>query len=92
MLLEYQVGQIVYSKSGHDQGDAMVVLSVEDVYVILADGKRRTLAKPKRKKIIHVQPTKFVDVALADKLNLDAYVLDADIKKAIQSFQNKEIQ
>lgn len=90
--MEYQRGQIVYSKSGHDQGETMVVLSVEGGYVYLADGKRRTLTKPKRKKIIHVQPTKFVDAALKAKLDQDDYLLDADIVKAIKSFQNKEVQ
>ena len=57
MALEYQIGQVVYSKSGHDQGDALLVYSVDGEYLYLVDGKRRRLEKPKRKKKKHVQPT-----------------------------------
>ncbi|HIY04774.1 MAG TPA: KOW domain-containing RNA-binding protein [Candidatus Anaerotignum merdipullorum] len=85
--MEYQSGQVVYSKSGHDKGDVLIVLSVEGNYVYLADGKRRRLEKPKRKKKIHVQPTGYVDTALADKLAKHAYILNADIAKAIQRYK-----
>lgn len=50
--MEYQSGQVVYSKSGHDKGDTLMVLFVEGAYVYLADGKRRKIEKPKRKKMI----------------------------------------
>lgn len=85
--MEYQSGQVVYSKSGHDKGDTLMVLFVEGAYVYLADGKRRKIEKPKRKKMIHVQPTGYVDMVLADKLAEGAYVLDADIAKAIKKYK-----
>lgn len=85
--MEYQSGQVVYSKSGHDKGDTLIVLFVEGAYVYLADGKRRKIEKPKRKKMIHVQPTGYVDTVLADKLTEGAYVLDADIAKAIKKYK-----
>ena len=85
--MEYQSGQVVYSKSGHDKGDTLMVLFVEGAYVYLADGKRRKIEKPKRKKMIHVQPTGSVDTVLADKLAEGAYVLDADIAKAIKKYK-----
>lgn len=85
--MEYQSGQVVYSKSGHDKGDTLMVLFVEGAYVYLADGKRRKIEKPKRKKMIHVQPTGYVVTVLADKLVEGAYVLDADIAKAIKKYK-----
>ena len=85
--MEYQSGQVVYSKSGHDKGDTLMVLFVEGAYVYLADGKRRKIEKPKRKKMIHVQPTGYVDTVLADILAEGAYVLDADIAKAIKKYK-----
>lgn len=85
--MEYQSGQVVFSKNGHDQGDILIVLSVEGAYVYLADGKRRKLEKPKRKKKIHVQPTNYVDAVLAEKIAQGAYLLDADIVKAIRTYQ-----
>ena len=55
--MEYTKGQIVRSLAGHDKGDFQVVLSVDGKYVTLCDGKRRSLEKPKKKKIIHTGPT-----------------------------------
>ncbi|MDD4843462.1 MAG: KOW domain-containing RNA-binding protein [Anaerotignum sp.] len=89
IALEFQVGQIVYSKDGHDKGQTMMVLSVEDRYLYLANGKTRMLTKPKRKKIIHVQPINYVDAVMAEKLTQNEYVLDSDIRKAIKSYQEK---
>lgn len=61
MSLEYQIGQVVYSKSGHDQGDVQMICAIEGEYLLLADGRRRKLEKPKRKKKKHVQPTFYVE-------------------------------
>ena len=68
MSLEYQIGQVVYSKSGHDQGDVQMICAIEGEYLLLADGRRRKLEKPKRKKKKHVQPTFYVEKDLAAKL------------------------
>ncbi len=85
--MDYEVGQIVYSKSGHDKGGTFVILSVEGKYVYLADGKNRSLEKPKRKKINHIQPTKFVSRSLQQKLNQKSYLLNADIVKVLREYK-----
>ena len=77
-------GQIVIVKRGRDQGRFMVVLAVEHekgaAYLHLADGKTRLLAKPKKKKTIHVQPTNtVVDLLGAGPRGLQ----DADIRKML---------
>lgn len=89
--MEYQIGQIVYSKDGHDKGEAMMIFSIDGGYLYLVNGKTRKLAKPKRKKIIHVQPTHYVDVDMAEKLIRNEYILDADIRKALKSYQLKAV-
>ena len=88
--MEYQIGQVVYSKSGHDKGDVQMIIRVEGEYLLLADGKRRKLEKPKRKKKMHVQPTFYVEEDVAAKLQTGAYLLDADIKKALNKY--REVQ
>ena len=40
MSLEYQIGQVVYSKSGHDQGDVQMICAIEGEYLLLADGRQ----------------------------------------------------
>jgi len=88
--MEYTVGQVVYSKGGHDKGGTFIIISLEGEYVYLADGKRRTLEKPKRKKVKHVQPTKFVHHALQQKLEEKSYILNADIVKVLKEYSDKE--
>lgn len=88
--MEYVAGQVVYSKSGHDKGGTFIVLSVEDEFLYLVDGKRRPLEKPKRKKCKHVQPTAYVCKDLQDKFLEEGYVLDADIVKGLKEYSDKE--
>lgn len=76
-------GTIVFSKAGRDKGMAMVVLGAEGEYLHLADGKLRTLQKPKRKKIKHVQPTK-AQVQMQPECG--RALQDADIRKQLKIF------
>lgn len=52
-----RVGQIVLAKAGRDAGRFFLVTALEGADLLLADGCRRTLAKPKRKNPAHVQAT-----------------------------------
>lgn len=84
--MEYTQGQVVYSKSGHDKSLPFIVISVDDDYLLLADGKLRTLEHPKRKKIKHVQKTNYICYNIKEKLENNSYLLDADISKALKEF------
>lgn len=49
-------GQFAQSISGRDKGRVfMIVATLEEGYVALADGKLRRLEKPKRKKLKHLK-------------------------------------
>ncbi|MBR5371244.1 MAG: KOW domain-containing RNA-binding protein [Oscillospiraceae bacterium] len=52
-----ETGRIVLAKAGRDAGRFFVVIGTEGSDLLLADGERRTLAKPKRKNPAHVQRT-----------------------------------
>ena len=88
--MEYQIGQVVYSKSGHDKGDVQLIHSIKGEYLYLVDGKRRKLEKPKKKKKMHVQPTSYIEVEVAEKLQQKCYILDAEIAKALKKYQKKQ--
>ena len=79
--MEYQRGLVVKSKAGHDKGTVLAVLKVEGTSLILADGKRRSLNKPKLKKMIHVAPSCYV--LTEDKLTTDKKIREA-LKKLIK--------
>lgn len=77
-----KIGQIVFSKSGRDKGKVFVVLSVEDEFVFLTDGRIRPLDRPKKKKFKHVQPTNTIIGLKPEAEGLK----DADIRKWLDPF------
>lgn len=54
-MVEFKVGGLVKSLAGHDKGELYIITGREGEYVLLSDGKRRPLEKPKRKNIKHLQ-------------------------------------
>jgi len=82
----FAIGQVVFSKCGRDKGAAFVVTAEEGEYIWLVDGKLRKYSAPKKKKIKHVQVTYHIDVGLADKIERNAYLVDADFIKALSAF------
>lgn len=58
--MELEIGRVVCSKAGRDQGRFLVVVGYEGEYFLLADGKERPLERPKRKRRIHLGVTNTV--------------------------------
>ena len=51
-------GSVVIAKAGRDKGRAFAVIEVlSDREVLIADGRRRPIERPKRKNVIHLQGT-----------------------------------
>lgn len=59
-MMELEIGRIVCSKAGRDQGRFLAVVGYEGEYFLLADGKERPLERPKRKRRIHLGVTNTV--------------------------------
>ena len=55
--MNIQKGSIVRATAGRDKGGYFVVLGGEGTYAMIADGKRRQVQHPKRKKLKHLAPT-----------------------------------
>ena len=79
-----QRGQIVLSKAGKEKGSFSVVLKLEGKYLSLADGKLRTLEKPKKKSVKHIQLTN----SFLEENELET---NKKIRKALQKFENASI-
>ncbi len=58
--MQLRVGMVVCATAGKEKDGFYAVVRLEDGYVWLADGKHRTLKKPKRKNIRHIRPTRLV--------------------------------
>lgn len=55
--MDFQKGQVVRSKAGHDKGTYFAVLEIQGNMALVADGRERLLEKPKRKNLRHLAPT-----------------------------------
>lgn len=54
-MREVRPGCPARSLAGHDKDQYFIILAVAGDCVMLADGKTKTVEKPKRKKIKHIQ-------------------------------------
>ena len=74
---------IVVSVNGRDSGKMFFVIEVDEEYVLLADGKRRRVDKPKRKKIKHVQLVSASGGRTAEKIRIGEKITNSDIRRAL---------
>lgn len=84
-------GWIVRSEAGRDKGTLLCVAGVDQqaCRLLLADGKRRKLAAPKRKKLGHVSTADqgtFSHPAL-DALRQGLPVTDRSLRRALAAFR-----
>ena len=49
------VGMLASSKAGHDKDSVYVIIREDGEYIYVADGKSRTVERPKRKNKKHIQ-------------------------------------
>lgn len=74
---------IVRSIAGRDAGSYFFVLATEKDFLLLADGKRRRLESPKRKRARHVQFVAESDSAVAEKIRSSEKITNSELRKAI---------
>lgn len=84
----YEVGTLVSSKAGHDKCNIYVIIKAEAEYVYLVDGTSRTLEKPKKKNLRHIQIVNYTDPELL--AHRDAGTLrDEHIKRTIKLYESR---
>lgn len=83
---DISISDVVVSIAGHDRGDLFYVIDADPVYLMLVDGKDRTLEKPKRKKRKHVQKVLRSETRVAAKLLAGDKVLNSELRRDLASF------
>ena len=81
--MEISKSDIVMSLAGHDKGKLFFVIDTDGVYATLADGKRRRVEKPKRKKLIHVRKVLRSDSKLAEKIRSCEHILNTELRREL---------
>ena len=85
------ISDVVVSTAGRDAGEWFYVIAEDPVYLYLANGKDRSLDKPKRKKRKHVQKVLRSETRVAVKLRNGDKVLNGELRRDL-AFICQEMQ
>ena len=78
-----RISDVVVSTAGRDRDQLFYVIGTEGVYTLLANGKDRTLEKPKRKKCKHVSKVLRAENRVAAKILAGDKVLNSELRKEL---------
>ena len=88
---DINISDVVVSTAGRDSGDWFYVIAEDPVYLYLANGKDRSLDKPKRKKRKHGQKVLRSETRVAQKIASGDKVLNSELRRDL-AFHAKEMQ
>ena len=78
---DINISDVVVTTSGRDQGQWFYVIAENQTHLFLANGKDRTLDRPKRKKRKHVQKVLRSETRVAEKLRQGDKVLNGELRR-----------
>ncbi len=81
-----EIGRIVVARAGRDAGDRFIIVGLPDEdYALLCNGRNRTWQKPKKKKRMHIRPTRYMSEEIRDRILSGEHIMDSDIRKALEA-------
>ena len=78
---DISISDVVVSTAGRDSGEWFYVIAEDPIFLYLANGKDRSLEKPKRKKRKHVQKVLRSETRVAEKLRTGGKVLNGELRR-----------
>ena len=78
---DIRISDVVQSTAGRDKGKLFYCVGTEGVYLLLANGKDRTLESPKRKKLKHTRKVLRAETRVAAKIASGDKVLNSELRK-----------
>ena len=86
--MDGQVGQLVTSRAGRDAGQQFLVIGYMGRRVLVADGRARSVQRPKQKNLRHVSLHEVWAKDVRVKLLANVSVSNADIRDALEELQD----
>ncbi len=87
--MDIHQGEFVYASKGRDAGECFIVISSEDNYLYLCNGKTRKVSSPKKKKIKHVSLTGQKDEFIVNKLQTLGKLTNKEVRYSIMRYTNE---
>ena len=91
VISDLNISDLAVSTAGRDQGELYYCVGGDQRFVMLVNGKDRTLDKPKRKKRRHIKKVLRSETRVAEKLRLGDKVLNSELRRDL-AFLAREMQ
>ena len=88
---DINISDVVMTTAGRDAGQLFYVINADPTCLLLANGKDRTLEKPKRKKRKHVQKVLRSETRVAEKIRSGNKVLNSELRRDL-AFLARQMQ
>lgn len=89
LLKNLSVGQVVRATSGKEQGRLFFIIKLVDhEYVLIADGKKRKLGKPKLKKVKHLERYNVINNEVKNKILSEQNITDTFLRVQLTKLNN----
>ena len=86
-----EVGRVVLSRAGRDQGHVFVIVDVIDEnYVAIANGCQRKVDNPKKKKIKHLAAQKEIFEEISKKVSEKKRIFDSEVRNKLDAIGYQE--
>ena len=90
-LSDLTIADVVTSTAGRDAGELFYVIEIAEPFLFLANGKDRTIEKPKKKKCKHTNKVLRSDTRVAEKLRTGDKVLNSELRRDL-AYLSRELQ
>ena len=88
-ISDLSIADVVISTAGRDAGDLFYVIKTDDIYLLLVNGKDRTIDKPKKKKRKHARKVLRSETRIAGKLKAGDKVLNSELRRDLAYLSQK---
>ena len=86
-----EVGRVVFSRAGRDQGHYFVIVDViDEEYVAIANGCQRKVDNPKKKKIKHLVAKPELLEEISKKISEKKRIFDSEVRNKLDAIGYQE--
>ncbi len=85
---KFNTGDIVQSVAGHDKDRYFVIVAMDGIFALIANGKLHKCDKPKKKKLKHLKNTGCTYEEIMGVQFDKAWISNPKLRKAINNFKN----
>ena len=86
-----EVGRVVFSRAGRDQGHHFVIVDVlDEEYVVIVNGCQRKVDNPKKKKIKHLVAKEEIIEEIREKIFAKKRIFDSEVRNKLDAIGYQE--